>query len=221
MKKTLTLAALSAVLLTGAASAQITGNVALSTDYVFRGITQTDNGPAISGGFDYEHESGFYAGTWASSVDFGDDTTMEIDFYGGYTFSAAGFDWDIGGLLYAYPDSPDDQNFFEAYGNLSKDIGPVTWSGGVAYSPEFYLDTGEAVYLSTGLAMEIFEGITLDGAIGVSRFSDEFDFLDYEDYQIGLSGTVLNDIGWDLRVHELSDGGNETVVFTISQSFGG
>ena len=51
--------------------------------------------------------------------------------------------------------------------------------------------------------------------------SDEFDFLDYGDYQIGLSGTVLNDIGWDLRVHELSDGGNETVVFTISQSFGG
>lgn len=81
----------------GTASAQdITGNVALATDYIFRGVTQTDNGPAISGGFDVE-AGGAYAGVWGSSVDFSDATTMELDLYGGYAWSAGGFDFDLGG----------------------------------------------------------------------------------------------------------------------------
>ena len=44
-------------------------NVGLYTDYIFRGYTQTQNEPAIQGGFDVEHSSGLYAGTWASNVD--------------------------------------------------------------------------------------------------------------------------------------------------------
>ena len=60
--------------LTTAASAEFSGNVALTTDYVWRGVSQTDEGPAVQGGFDYEHESGFSAGVWGSNVDFDGDT---------------------------------------------------------------------------------------------------------------------------------------------------
>ena len=58
------------------AAQEVTGNVALTTDYIFRGVTQTDGGPAISGGFDVDAD-GFYVGVWGSSVDFSDDTTMD------------------------------------------------------------------------------------------------------------------------------------------------
>ena len=67
----------------------LSGNISLTSDYVFRGVSQTQNGPAIQGGIDYAHASGFYAGTWASNVDwvslgFKNNSSMEIDLYGGY-----------------------------------------------------------------------------------------------------------------------------------------
>ena len=88
MKKTLIATAVMAATST-AALADITGNVAMTSDYVFRGISQTDNQMAIQGGLDYAHESGIYVGTWASNVspDFfngaGNDPQIELDLYGG------------------------------------------------------------------------------------------------------------------------------------------
>ncbi len=96
----LRLFAASALCLAGiqtAAAQEITGNVTLATDYIFRGVTQTDHGAAIQGGFDLEAGS-FYASTWASNVEFGDGTNMELDFIAGLTPSAGGFDFDFGGI---------------------------------------------------------------------------------------------------------------------------
>ena len=62
---------------------EFSANVALATDYMYRGGSQTNEQPAISGGFDYAHSSGVYAGVWASNVDFGDSANIEIDYYGG------------------------------------------------------------------------------------------------------------------------------------------
>jgi len=204
------------------AAQEVTGNVALGTDYIFRGITQTDGGPAVSGGFDIESD-GFYAGVWASSVDFSDETTMELDLYGGYAFSSGGFDYDVGIIYYGYPDSPSaggDQNFWEVYGGIARAFGPVDWDAKLSYSPDFYAETGPALYVETGLGMEIGAGLTLDGRIGASRF-DDVPTADYEDYNIGISGSVFQTVGWDLRFHDVSDGGNESLVLSFSQSFGG
>ena len=63
----------------GASAATIEANVGIASDYVFRGFSQTDEEPAISGGFDYGFDNGFYLGTWASNVNFGDDASMEWD----------------------------------------------------------------------------------------------------------------------------------------------
>tara|TARA_R110000868_G_scaffold63499_1_gene191566 strand:+ start:1573 stop:2265 length:693 start_codon:yes stop_codon:yes gene_type:complete len=220
----LSLAVLLSTTAAAAVSAQsIEGNVALSTDYIYRGVTQTDNGPAISGGFDLAAESGLYAGVWASSVDFGDDTTMEIDVYGGYAFTAAGWDLDFGALYYGYPDSPSvggDQNFWEFYAGVGHAIGVLAWDAKVSWSPDFYMESGAATYLETGLGYEFPAGISVDARIGASRF-DDVPAADYEDYQLGVSGTVFETLGWDLRYHALSDDGDDTLVFSISQSFGG
>jgi len=87
----------------------LTANVALVSDYVFRGVSQTQNGPAIQGGVDYSHSSGFYLGTWASNVawvstGFENNNSMEIDFYGGFKGTVADdFGYDVGVITYYYP----------------------------------------------------------------------------------------------------------------------
>lgn len=111
----------------------VTGNLSFVTDYRFRGISQTFEQPAIQGGFDYSHSSGFYLGTWGSNVTGSlaagpsfNNGNVEIDFYGGYKW-ALGKDLtlDLGGLYYWYPGAKwavatqDKYNNFELYVGLS------------------------------------------------------------------------------------------------------
>ena len=104
----------STLLLTGTAFAEVSANIGATSNYLWRGVTQTDDAVAVQGGLDYAHESGFYAGTWASNVDFGDAATYEADFYAGYGGEfAQDFTYDISYLYYAYPDSDSDYNFGE------------------------------------------------------------------------------------------------------------
>jgi uncharacterized protein (TIGR02001 family) len=95
----------------------LTANVGLYSQYVFRGLTQTNEDPAIQGGFDFAHSSGFYAGTWASNISWLKENltgstpsstyksggSMEWDFYGGYKGSVGDFGYDVGLLYYYYP----------------------------------------------------------------------------------------------------------------------
>lgn len=81
------------------------GNVSLTTDYLYRGLTQTNHRGAIQGGFDYADASGFYIGTWGSNISWiaGTGTSLELDTYAGYTASFGDdFNYNIGGLRYNY-----------------------------------------------------------------------------------------------------------------------
>ena len=84
-----------------------TGNVAVVSDYRFRGVSQTYKLPALQGGFDYSHASGFYVGNWNSSVSnllYPNGAGLEMDLYGGWkTEFANGIGLDVGGLYYYYP----------------------------------------------------------------------------------------------------------------------
>src|SRR5690606_34855209 len=90
----------------------LAGNVGFFSEYIFRGLKQTDGKPALQGGFDYSHSSGFYAGTWASNVSWLEDSqaatgysssSLEWDFYGGYKGAIGDFGYDLGLLYYWYP----------------------------------------------------------------------------------------------------------------------
>ena len=111
IKKTLIATALLAS--SSAALAEISANVTLASDYVFRGVSQTDNQLAIQGGFDWGHDSGFYVGTWASNVDsqfFGGatDPQIELDLYAGFANEFSnGLGYDLGYLRYQYPGGGD------------------------------------------------------------------------------------------------------------------
>ncbi len=94
------------------AASPFSANVGLTTDYIFRGISQTSANPAVQGGIDFAHSSGFYAGLWGSNVswitDFGatGSASLELDTYLGFKNSFAGdFSYDLGLIRYNYPGS--------------------------------------------------------------------------------------------------------------------
>jgi uncharacterized protein (TIGR02001 family) len=108
-------AAVTAAMASGVASAELTANAGIYSNYIWRGTTQTQDQAAGQGGIDYGI-GGFYAGTWLSNVDFGDGATgYEMDVYGGFAGEAGSFGYDLGVITYQYPVSPSDSNFTEVY----------------------------------------------------------------------------------------------------------
>jgi uncharacterized protein (TIGR02001 family) len=202
---------------------EVSGNVALSSEYVWRGIGQSASDPAISGGLDIAHESGFYAGTWASNVDYGDDASIEIDYYAGFggDFGDSGVSYDVGGLYYDFPS--EDYDAFEVYGFLS--YGFV--SAGISYSVDFLDadDQDDNIYYQLDFGHDV-GMFSLAAGVGYYDFDDEFAPGEdsFVNYYVGIS-TEYAGVGFDLTYHDTNDDGedfsgtdNDTVVFTISKS---
>ncbi len=118
----------------------VSGSVALVSDYRFRGVSQSDRGMAVQGGITATHESGLYAGTWASSLGgwgrFG-GSNMELDLFAGYAVPLGeNATLDVGLTWYMYPSGADKTDFAEPYVKLSSQIGPIKGLIGVAYAPK-------------------------------------------------------------------------------------
>ena len=183
------------------ASAQLTGNVTLTTNYKFRGQDQDASRtravkPAIQGGFDYAFgDTGWYVGNWNSSVDWLKGNSIEMDFYGGYKFKAGDVDLDLGALTYVYPGNAHG-NTTELYGAAT--YGPVTakyshtvskdyfgWAGAKSGSGLKGTNTG---YLNIAFAQEIAPKFTLKAAVGFTRFASDIKdtgVSNYMDYSLG------------------------------------
>ena len=150
-------------------------NVGLYTDYIFRGYTQTQNEPAIQGGFDVEHSSGLYAGTWASNVDwttaggYMDKIRIEIDFYAGWAtdlpFGDLGFD--IGVLQFYYPgnDTADavETDATEIYVGLSRDF----LDGKFSASLTNYVVVSDDAWGFEDMDGETYTDLTIDVPLGL------------------------------------------------------
>ncbi len=118
----------------GAEPIKLSGSVALVSDYRFRGFSQTSQNAAIQGGLTATHSSGFYFGTWGSSITFAGGT--EIDLFAGYSTAVAeGVTVDVGLLYYLYPKhGGGDTDFFEPYVNVTGAVGPLTLKVGANYA---------------------------------------------------------------------------------------
>lgn len=217
-------AAVLAALTAGSASAQDASfafNVAGTTDYVFRGISQTNQDPALQAGVDATVGS-FYAGAWASNVDFGDDTNYEIDLYAGLRSEISGFATDIGVVSYLYVNEPTgaSYNFTEAKVAVSRAIGPVTAGAALFYSPDFFGADERATYVEVNAAYAVTDKLTVSGAVG-EQFLDVTD--DYLTYNIGAAYALTPNLVADVRYHDTDydTGGivNDRVVGTIKVLF--
>jgi uncharacterized protein (TIGR02001 family) len=198
MKKSLLSIALTSLLATTAFTSAsafavegLSANVAATSNYLWRGVTQTDDAAAISGGIDFADDSGFYVGTWASNIDFGDDASYELDFYLGFSGEISedvGFD--VGYIYYAYPDSAEidsanDYNFGEIYGSLSFSYFSVTANYGIN-NDDGAAFADSSLYLSGDAEFEVADGLTLALHVGSYDF-DKDNGDDYVDYGVSLS----------------------------------
>ena len=196
----------------------LSANVGLSSNYLWRGVTQTDDAAAISGGIDYASETGFYAGTWASNVDFGDDASYELDFYFGFggDLGDSGVGYDVGYIYYAYPDSAEsdsdnEYDFGEVYGSLSYSYFSVSASYGVN-NDDGAEWADSALYISGDAAFEIADGLELGLHVGNYSFDDDYDDGDYTDYGVSLSKN-----GFTFAVSD-TDMDNDDIKFVVSYS---
>lgn len=184
-----------------AASAQdVSFNIGATSDYVFRGLSQTDEDPAIQGGVDVTFASGFYAGAWASNVDFGDDTDAEVDIYGGWRGEAAGFSLDFGLVGYLYVNQPDgaDYDFVEFKAAASRAFGPVTLGAAAYYTPDYSGGIDDATYVEANAAWAFADKFTATAAVG----NQDFDGFDYTTWNAGVTFALTDKIALDGRYHD-------------------
>jgi len=195
----------------GAAStsvnAEVTGNVGMTNDYLWRGTTQNNHDAAISGGIDYGHSSGIYAGTWVSDAALFGGT--EVDLYGGFAGEVAGVSYDIGYITYNYPQEST-SDFSEVYVSVGYSI------AGVSYSVD---SENETTYLAVDLGTEAM-GLSL--GLNFGMYMNEDSDSDYMHYGVSVGKGIGGD--WDatfaLSATDLEDGatGNENPQATVSIS---
>ena len=179
--------------------AEVSGNVALTTDYIFRGISQSDEHPAIQGGFDYVHDSGLFVGTWGSTVDFddGDQASMELDYYAGY----GGEGGDLGyELSYTYYDYPGASSANYDYQEVGTKLSYQWLSTGLTYSDDYFGESGTYFYPWAEIGVELSQNLTLGAHAGYNSIddNDRFGTDDYVDWNVSISKTYL-ELDWDLR----------------------
>ncbi len=146
----------------------------LTTDYVFRGVSFTEEDPAVQGSFDYAHPSGAYVGLWGSNWDgFGTESELEIDYYAGYANALGPVDYDLSALYYTFPGAEDEGfelDYFEAHVGLSHTVEaiPLTPTVGVAYnySPDYNGEDGDGRYVLGTLDLALPAGFGLGFGVG-------------------------------------------------------
>lgn len=172
----------------------VSGSVGLVSQYRFRGISLSDEDPAVQGGLTLSHASGFYAGTWLSNLKgFGElgGSNLEVDLYAGYkTEVLNGSTLDVGLLYYAYPGSSGgDFEFFEPYANITSTIGPVTVKSGVAFAwSQAALGDNSNIYFFVDPAIAIPDSpVTLKAHFGSSVGETALSPTDsYLDWSLGV-----------------------------------
>lgn len=225
------------------AHAGVSGSVALTSDYIFRGISQNNQEPALQAGVEYADDSGFYVGGWGSNVSWLSDTpvpdndisnSVELDFYGGYRGKfndTVGFD--VGALYYWYPgdypsgfNSPDTG---EIYFGITAGVFSAKYS--YALTDLFgYADSDGSGYLDAAVNWEFVPTWTLNAHAGKQWIENNEDF-EYVDWKLGVTKTFEGGFAIALaytdtdaeealytNVHD-NFLGDDTVVLTLTKTF--
>jgi uncharacterized protein (TIGR02001 family) len=226
MKKSIVLAtAVASILTSAAASAELSGNAAITSNYIWRGVTQSNDSAAGQGGIDWGHDSGLYVGTWVSNIDFSGDlgvgyengTGYEMDVYAGFGGEAGGLGYDLGVISYQYPITPE-FNFTEVY--VSGTMSVVTLGlaytvdaasgndGGVFDSGDMYVN-GSVDFTAGKSDVSVFAGTYMfenDGEPGVG----EVDYVHY--------GASIGKDGFTFAVekNDIEGGSDDNVRFVAS-----
>lgn len=190
------------------AAENFSASVALSSNYLFRGLSLSDDQPEISGSFDWGY-NGFYAGIWGSSLKPVETESMEIDYYAGYVGEVGGFTYSLDFLYYDYPGQASageasdigDLDYIEYGGSLAYTFGgdyAPTVGISILHSPDFYAETGSATAYEATFGLSL----PMDFGLGMHYGVQDLDakqqpVSSYDYYGIDLTKSVA---GFDLTV---------------------
>lgn len=202
------LAAASALALTaGVAQAQdapkLSYNLGVASDYVFRGVSQTNEKAQAFGGVDLAAGK-LYAGTWASNVDFGDKTDAEIDLYAGYKPTLGPASLDFGVIYYGYAGAPKGADYgnveFKAAGSIPAGKGAL--GAAVFYSPDGFGAADEAVYYELNGSYPVIDKLSVSAAVGRQTYKGSGD---YTTWNVGAAYALTDRLTFDLRYHDTDE----------------
>ena len=227
----LTLASVSGLAQAQAAAPESTlsFNVGATTDYRYRGISQSRLQPAVQGGIDYADKSGFYVGAWGSTIKFIKDSgatkgSFELDLYGGYKGTAGGVAYDVGFLRYEYVGNNlggvtdyADANTSEVYGAVT--VGVVTAKYSHSLTNVFGTpDSKNSYYLDLSAAFDLGNGFTLVPHVGRQMVNNKTVLGTYTDYAL----TLTKDLGNGLTVSGALVGTDaDKVFYSLKNKFNG
>lgn len=188
--------------------AAVTANVAVASDYIFRGISNSGHRPALQGGLDYLGDTGLYAGTWLSNVDFNDgkQARYEMDLYAGHAGSLGAYTWDAGILAFSYPGAAKTLKY-DSY-KYRADLRHTSSLATVGLYYDFYHDyfgSGVAHYLEAIAVVPLLDGINLDLRLGRQRLTDNAT-LGMPDYTFRSIALQKRSGDWDMRLTWQSNG---------------
>ena len=235
-------AATALALVSSSAFAEVTANVGISNNYLWRGLTQSNNEAQVSGGLDYASEDGgFYIGTWASNVEYASDDTYsyEHDVYLGWTGGEENFSWDVGWLYYNYDDI-NKIDFHELYATLgfggfsvtgfvltgteADEPAPFCNSGGTCVSQADF-GFGQAYYVSLNYGFELENGLGIGLHAGrhAGDFNEYFNGVpgDYTDYAVSFSVSDFTFTVSDTDLDDYAPGNNldnDEMKFVVAYS---
>ncbi len=185
--------------------AEMISNIHLTSDYIYRGISNSARNPAVQGGLDYYNDFGIYTGVWASTVDYelvSDEPSYEFDVYGGMTGELASIGWDVGFLYFTYPNASSSYQLdaHEFHIGLSRDVNDVSITTAYHYSPE-YSGAGNSHYIEANIDILLPDEFNLSLHAGHQSFENNYwyDLPDYTDWKIvigrEISG-ILVELSW-------------------------
>ena len=219
---------------------QLKGTVAVVSNYIRRGFSQTDDGPALQGGVGLRHETGFLLGMWGSNVDFNDpdDTHFEMNYYAGLAQEwRNGFGMDIGTIFYVYPDAPGalDYDYHEFYLGVGYRLMDARLKVKYSYAEDFFgVGDKSASYIETNVSYALPYKITLHAHAGHS-FGPAIESMDttgagihsYDDYNLGIATELLG-VDVDLSVYSVNGDArklsptthaDDSIALGVSKSF--
>ncbi|MFZ4762445.1 MAG: TorF family putative porin [Alphaproteobacteria bacterium] len=208
---------------------KFSGTVGMTSDYVFRGVSQTNEDAAFQASIDWAHDSGVYAGIWGSNVNFGSGKNsksnagdLETDVYAGYKGKVDAFTYNLGGIYYVYPGASSnlDYDYFELTVGGAYDFGIASVSAAVNYSPDFFGTADDtAWYYTAGVSVPLGQYFSASANIGHQNLDTS---KDYTDWNVGVAATYdsftlgLKYVDTNLHNNTLA---NDRYVVSLSRAF--
>ena len=197
----------------------LSSNVAITSNYVFRGLTESDEEPSVHGGFDVAHDSGAYFGTWAASVAGYGGGEVELDYFAGYGVDITDNIWaDVGLYYYGYPGANGEPETTEFYAGLGSSFGSAEGDVYAHFADGYFGYDEQSTYLETNWSFPVTAGF-----YGLAHFGYLLHDPDVDDYYDIRAGAGYQHGSLDLNLaYTLWDNGDtdeDYVAFTIARDF--